>query len=87
MSFMAHNTVLEHGGLRGFCDRMNITREDCQQQVSDYTEMIKNQFDPESNKAYHIVIHGVPTLDRANAAPLDVEFKRYMDSPRGSFDR
>jgi hypothetical protein len=84
---MAHNTVLEHGGLRGFCDRMNITREDCQQQVSDYTERIKSQFDPESNKSYHIVIHGVPTLDNANAAPFDIEFKRYIDFPSVPFDR
>jgi hypothetical protein len=84
---MAHNTVLEHSGLRGFCTRMNITREDCQQQVSDCTERIKTQFDPESNKSYHVVIHGVPTLDRANAAPFDIEFKRYMDSSSSLFNR
>jgi hypothetical protein len=45
------------------------------------------QFDPESNKSYHVVIHGVPTLSRANAAPFDIEFKRYMDSPNSLFNR
>ena len=58
-------------------------------QVTTRPDSVKTQFDPESNKSYHVVIHGVPTLDSANAAPFDIEFKRYMctRSPSSWFDR
>jgi hypothetical protein len=84
---LTHDAVFQQGGIQGFCDMLNITQEDCQQQVFDEAERIKCHYDPESNKKYSIGIDRVPTLDRPTTAQFQIEFPRYVSSPKIPIDR
>lgn len=76
-SFKNHVDIRAHGGLAAFCRRLKIPEAECQRQVHEGTEVIKERFDPDSDRIYNIPIYGLPTQHVTNAKPENIMFSRF----------
>lgn len=77
-SFLDHDTIRQSGGVAKFCERRNMSQEECQRQLSNNIERIKSQYDPDGAFTYHIVINDTPALDTIAVGPTYMEFERYV---------
>lgn len=75
-SFLDHDAVRQAGGVAEFCQRRNISHEECQRQLSNEIECIKTQYDPDGALTYPVSINETPTLDKPSVGPTYIVFER-----------